>query len=36
MLGFVGDNPALQAVAAEAAAKLRRVVTALDHREGSR
>ena len=36
MLGFVGNNPALQAVAAEAAAKLRRVVTALDRREGSR
>lgn len=30
MLGFVGDNPALQEVAKEAAAKLRRVVTALE------
>jgi uncharacterized protein (DUF302 family) len=29
MLGFVGDNPDLSAVAAEAAAKLRRVVAAL-------
>jgi uncharacterized protein (DUF302 family) len=30
MLGFVGDNPELNAIAAEAAAKLRRVVAALD------
>lgn len=29
MLGFVGDNPALSAVADEAATRLRRVVTAL-------
>jgi uncharacterized protein (DUF302 family) len=30
MLGFVGDNPELSAVAAEAAAKLRRVVATLE------
>jgi uncharacterized protein (DUF302 family) len=30
MLGFVGDNPELRAIAAEAAAKLRRAVAALD------
>jgi uncharacterized protein (DUF302 family) len=30
MLGFVGDNPELSAIAAEAAAKLQRVVAALD------
>lgn len=30
MLGFVGDNPEVSTVAAEAAAKLRRVVTALE------
>ena len=30
MLGFVGDNPEVSTVAAEAAAKLRRVITALE------
>ncbi|MER3437243.1 MAG: ABC transporter ATP-binding protein [Chloroflexota bacterium] len=30
MLGFVGDNPALREVAKEAAARLRRVVNALE------
>jgi uncharacterized protein (DUF302 family) len=33
MLGFVGDNPALSAVADEAATKLRRVVAALERTE---
>jgi uncharacterized protein (DUF302 family) len=33
MLGFVGDNAALSAVAEEAAAKLRRVVAALERTE---
>jgi uncharacterized protein (DUF302 family) len=36
MLGFVGDNPELRSVAAEAAARLRRVIAALDQDEGER
>jgi uncharacterized protein (DUF302 family) len=35
MLGFVGDNPDLREVAKEAAAKLRRVVAALESQQSS-
>jgi uncharacterized protein (DUF302 family) len=35
MLGFVSDNPELEAVAAEAASKLRRVISSLEGQEGS-